>query len=75
MSKLTLFPDSIAALQEFCDADTLLNRIELLDELKDKVTFQFAQADSEEERKKLADTMVSLADFKEDLKRIRRAQI
>lgn len=61
-------------LGDFCDVDTLQNRIELMDDVKDRLLMELGDSESEEERKTLTDWMISLSDMKEDLKKIRRAQ-
>ncbi len=60
--------------EEFCDVDTLQNRIELIDDVKDRLLMELGDSESEEERKTLTDWMISLSDMKEDLKKLRRAQ-
>ncbi|MCI7599020.1 MAG: hypothetical protein SOY06_03645 [Prevotella sp.] len=72
MSKLLLDGKAVALLGDFCDVDTLQNRIELIDDVKDRLLMELGE--SEEERKTLTDWMISLSDMKEDLKKIRRAQ-
>ena len=61
--------------EEFCDVDTLQNRIELIDDVKDRLLMELGDSESEEERRTLTDWMISLSDMKEDLKKIRRAQL
>ena len=60
--------------EEFCDTDTLQNRIELIDDVKDRLLMELGDSENDEERKTLTDWMISLSDMKEDLKKIRRAQ-
>ena len=74
MSKLLLDGKAVALLVDFCDVDTLQNRIELIDDVKDRLLMELGDSESEEERKTLTDWMISLSDMKEDLKKIRRAQ-
>ena len=61
--------------EEFCDVDTLQNRIELIDDVKDRLLMELGDSESEEERRTLTDWMISLSDMKEDLKKIRSAQL
>ena len=65
---------AMSLFEEFCDTDTLQNRIELIDDVKDRLLMQLGDSESEDERKTLTDWMISLSDMKEDLKKIRRAQ-
>ena len=65
---------AMSLFEEFCDVDTLQNRIELIDDVKDRLLMELGDSESEEERKTLTDWMISLSDMKEDLKKIRRAQ-
>lgn len=74
MSKLLLDGKAVALLGDLCDVDTLQNRIELMDDVKDRLLMELGDSESEEERKTLTDWMISLSDIKEDLKKIRRAQ-
>lgn len=63
----------LAVLQEFCDADALQNRIELVADVSDYLIAQFGEAGTEE-KDRLYDWIVSLADLKGDLKAMRRAR-
>ena len=74
MSKLLLDGKAVTLPGDFCDVDTLQNRIELMDDVKDRLLMELGHSESEEERKTLTDWMISLSDMKEDLKKIRRAQ-
>ena len=74
MSKLLLDGKAVALLGDFCDVDTLQNRIELIDDVKDRLLMELGDSESEEERKTLTDWIISLSDMKEDLKKLRRAQ-
>lgn len=74
MSKLLLDGKAVALLSDFCDVDTLQNRIELMDDVKDRLLMELGDSENDEERKTLTDWMISLSDMKEDLKKIRRAQ-
>ena len=74
MSKLLLDGKAVALLGDFYDVDTLQNRIELIDDVKDRLLTELGDSESEEERKTLTDWMISLSDMKEDLKKLRRAQ-
>ena len=74
MSKLLLDGKAVALLGDFCDVVTLQNRIELMDDVKDRLLMELGDSESDEERKTLTDWMISLSDMKEDLKKIRRAQ-
>ncbi len=65
---------AMSLFEEFCDVDTLQNRIELIDDVKDRLLMELGDSESEEERKTLTDWMISLSDMKEDLKKLRRAQ-
>ena len=65
---------AVALLGDFCDTDTLQNRIELIDDVKDRLLMELGDSENDEERKTLTDWMISLSDMKEDLKKIRRAQ-
>lgn len=69
MSKLLLDGKAVTLLGDFCDVDTLQNRIELMDDVKDRLLMELGDSESEEERKTLTDWMISLSDMKEDLKR------
>lgn len=74
MSKLVLDSTMVAQLSEFCDTDTLTDRIEVIGEVKDHLLEQLGEADEEGEKKQLTDWMLCLHDMSEDLKKIRRAQ-
>ena len=74
MSKLLLDSKAVALLGDFCDSDTLQNRIELIDDVKDRLLMELGDSENDEERKTLTDWMISLLDMKEDLKKLRRAQ-
>lgn len=74
MSKLILDSGTVATLSEFCDVDTLTNRIELVDDLKDNLLEQIGETEDEAEKKKLTDWMLCLHDMNNELKTIRRAQ-
>ena len=65
---------AMSLFEEFCDTDTLQNRIELIDDVKDRLLMQLGDSESEDERKTLTDWMISLSGMKEDLKKLRRAQ-
>ena len=74
MSKLLLDGKAVTLLGDFCDVDTLQNRIESMDDVKDRLLMELGDSENDEERKTLTDWMISLSDMKEDLKKIRRAQ-
>ena len=74
MSKLLLASKPVALLGDFCDTDTLQNRIALIADVKDRLLMELGDSENDEERKTLTDWMISLSDMKEDLKKIRRAQ-
>lgn len=74
MSKLILDSVTVSALSEFCDADSLTNRIEMVDELKDHLLEELGDTEDEKAKKWITDTMLSLHEMNMDLKRIRRAQ-
>ena len=74
MSKLLLDSKAVALLGDFCDPDMLQNRIELIDDVKDRLLMELGDSENDEERKTLTDWMISLSDMKEDLKKLRRAQ-
>ena len=74
MSKLLLDGKAVALLGDFCDVDTLQNRIELIDDVKDRLLMELGDSESEEERKPLTDWRISRSDRKEDVRKRRRAQ-
>lgn len=76
MKRLLLDADAVAVLTDFCENDTLANRIELIEDLNDNLLDQLGQTEDGEAatRKKLTDWMIALHDMKDDLRRIRRAQ-
>ncbi len=51
MSKLLLDGKAVALLGDFCDVDTLQNRIELIDDVKDRLLMELGDSESEEELK------------------------
>lgn len=74
MSKLILDSTMVGQLSEFCDAETLTDRIEVIQEVNGHLLEQLGEADDESEKKQLTDWMLSLHDMSEDLKKIRRTQ-
>ena len=52
MSKLLLDGKAVALLGDFCDVDTLQNRIELIDDVKDRLLMELGDSESEEEMNK-----------------------
>lgn len=74
MSKLVLDSTMVARLSEFCDTDTLADRIEVIGEVNGHLLEQLGEADDDGEKKQLTDWMLCLHDMSEDLKKIRRAQ-
>lgn len=74
MSKLVLDSTMVAQLSEFCNTDTLTDRIEVIGEVNGHLLEQLGEADEEGEKKQLTDWMLCLHDMSEDLKKIRRAQ-
>ena len=41
---------AMSLFEEFCDVDTLQNRIELIDDVKDRLLMELGDSESEEER-------------------------
>lgn len=74
MNALMLDSATVTALTDFCDVDTLTNRIELIEEVKDHLLEELGDTEDEKTKKWITDTMLSLHDMDIDLKRIRRAQ-
>lgn len=74
MSKLILDSSTVSLLSEFCDTDSLTNRIELIDEVKDHLLEELGDTEDEKAKKWITDAMLSLHEMNMDLKRIRRAQ-
>lgn len=74
MTKLVLDTAMVAQLSEFCDTDTLADRIEVISDVKDNLLEQLGGTEDEKEKKKLTDWMLALHDMSEDLKKMRRAQ-
>lgn len=74
MSRLLLDSNTVSTLTEFCDMDTLTDRIGLIADVKDNLLVQVGSTDDDKERKKLTDWMLCLHEMGEDLKKIRRAQ-
>ena len=72
MSNVKLSDKALALLHDFCDAEMLQNRIELIDDVKDRLLMELGESDDEDERRLLTDRMISLSELKEDLKQIRR---
>ena len=72
MSKLLLDGKAVALLGDFCDVDTLQNRIELMDDVKDRLLMELGDSESEEERKKVTGRKVSLSPTKEEQQKRRR---
>ena len=50
MSKLLLDGKAVTLLGDFCDVDTLQNRIELMDDVKDRLLMELGDSESEEEK-------------------------
>ena len=50
MSKLLLDSKAVALLGDFCDPDMLQNRIELIDDVKDRLLMELGDSESEEEK-------------------------
>ena len=46
MSKLLLDSKAVALLGDFCDTDTLQNRIELIDDVKDRLLMELGDSES-----------------------------
>ena len=43
---------AMSLFEEFCDVDTLQNRIELIDDVKDRLLMELGDSESEEERER-----------------------
>ena len=50
MSKLLLDSKAVALLGDFCDPDMLQNRIELIDDVKDRLLMELGDSEKDEER-------------------------
>lgn len=74
MNTLLLDSDTVNVLTDFCDVDTLTNRIELVEEVKDHLLEELGDTEDEKTKKWITDTMLSLHEMNTELKRIRKVQ-